>query len=374
MTPLKPENNLKELGWDNHFATSYESLKIPNAVPGRVISVAKESCQVLTESGELFATVSGKMRFNIANSEQYPAVGDWVAVQPVNSELKGIIHAVLPRKSKFSRHASGGRERIAGGKTEEQIVAANVDTVFLVSALDIERNTNLRRLERYIAIAVNSRAAPVIVLNKADLCDDVASIIREVETVAGGIPVCAVSAITGNGLDILQSYLKTGITAALLGQSGVGKSAIINALLGEERLAVGAVRSSDLRGRHTTTQRQLVRLPGSGMIIDSPGLREIQVWGDESNLDNTFEDIAEIAANCRFKDCQHYSEPGCAVQAAIASGELDADRLKSYRRLQRELSYLAARQKGLVALEEKKRWKQISQFQKQFQKKGKNFL
>ena len=211
---------------------------------------------------------------------------------------------------------------------------------------------------------------PVIVLNKADLCLDVEARIAEVETVAYDIPVCAVSATARTGLEALRNYLTAGITAALLGQSGVGKSAIINALLGEERQATWEVRENDRRGRHTTTRRQLILLPGGGSIIDSPGIREIQVWGDEQNLDDTFEDISEIAAGCRFSDCRHNTEPGCAVQSAIARGEIDEGRLKNYRKLQREMSHLTMRQKGLAALEEKKRWKQISQFQKRLQKNG----
>ncbi len=366
--------DLPKLGWDSFFADAFKELSVPDAVPGKVAAIEKEACQVLTESGQLFAVIAGKMRFHADKAAQYPAVGDWVAIQLLEGEARGVIHAVLPRKSTFSRLAPGGRPRLAGGKTEEQVVAANVDVAFLVNALDCDRNVEIRRIERYLAIARSSGVMPVIVLNKADLCPDVAERVAEVATAAGGIPVCAVSAKTRTGIDSLKNYLTAGVTVALLGQSGVGKSAIINALLGEERQVTGEVRENDFRGRHTTTRRQLIVLPGGGVIIDTPGIREIQVWGDGNELDNTFEDIAEIAAGCRFTDCRHNSEPGCAVRAAIDRGELDSARFKNYLKLQREMNHLAARQTGLAALEEKKRWKQIAQFQKRFQKMDKRVL
>jgi ribosome biogenesis GTPase len=365
MKQSNTEQYLKELGWDSHFSSEYESMRVPDSLPGRVVSLEKEACQVLTESGELLAVISGKMRYHADRAEQYPAVGDWVVIQSLDGALRGVIHGVLTRKSKFSR-------RNPGSRTDEQVVAANVDIAFLVSALDGGRSLNLRRIERYLAIARSSGAAPIIVLNKADLCPDVAARVAEVETVSYGMPLCAVSATARTGLDALRNYLTLGITVALLGQSGVGKSAIINALLDEERQATGEVRESDRHGRHTTTRRQLILLPGGGAIIDTPGMRQIQVWGDENNLNDTFEDISEIAADCRFNDCRHNTEPGCAVQSAITRGEIDEGRLKNYRKLQREMSHLTMRQKGLAALEEKKKWKRISQFQKRLKKTDKH--
>ncbi len=357
-------NILEELGWDNHFAGEYALLEIPGVVPGRVVTIEKDAWQVLTEKGELAAQLSGRLRYHAGGAEEYPAIGDWVIIRPLPGESKAVIQSILPRKTKFSRQVSGGRERIDGGKTWEQVVAANVDVVFLVSGLDGGRSLNVRRIERYLAIAAASGAAPVIVLNKADLCPDVDVRIREVEKVISGAPVHAVSAVTGTGMDTLKQYLGKGRTAALLGSSGVGKSAIINALLGEERLATGEVRESDREGRHTTTRRELVLLPGGGAVIDTPGMREIQVWGDAQSLDEAFRDITEIALDCRFSDCRHDAEPGCAVRAALRSGELDAKHFKSYQQLQRELRHLAARQEGKAALEEKNRWKKISQYRK----------
>jgi ribosome biogenesis GTPase len=365
--------NLEELGWDSFFAAAFKELSVPDAVPGRVSSIEKDACQVLTESGELAAQLSGRFRFE-ARGDNFPAIGDWLAVRPLPGEKKAVIHAVLPRKSKFSRQSSDWAGRRDGGKTREQVVAANVDTVFLVNGLDGGRGFNVRRIERYLAIAWSSGAAPVVVLNKADLCTDIDFYIRETEKVAYAIPIHAVSATSKTGLEKLEEYLVKGSTVAFLGSSGVGKSALINALLGEDRLATAEVRKNDKEGRHTTTRRELIFLPNGGAVIDTPGMREIQVWGDEQNLDNTFEDISEIATGCRFADCRHNSEPGCAVQSAITRGELDEGRLKSYHKLQREISHLTMRQTGLAALEEKKRWRQIAQFQKRLQKHGKNSM
>jgi ribosome biogenesis GTPase / thiamine phosphate phosphatase len=360
-------NQLEDLGWNDFFSGEFKSLKIPETVPGRVVLIEKDICQVLTVSGELSAQLSGKMRYT-ARGDSFPAIGDWLAVRALPGESKAVIHAVLPRKSKFSRQISGGRERIEGGRTEEQVVAANVDTVFLVNALDGGRGFNVRRIERYLAIAWSSGAAPVVVLNKADLCPDIDFFIRETEKVAYAIPIHAVSATVKTGLEKLEEYLGKGSTVAFLGSSGVGKSALINALLGEDRLATAEVRQSDKEGRHTTTRRELILLPGGAAVIDTPGMREIHVWGDEASLDNAFEDISALAANCRFSNCRHDQEPGCAVREALLSGELDAKHFKSYQQLQRELQHLAARQEGKAALVEKMRWKQLSKLQKQLKR------
>jgi ribosome biogenesis GTPase / thiamine phosphate phosphatase len=359
----KDTYNLQDLGWNGFFEANYNDLGLPDVVPGRVVTIEKDICQVVTEAGELAAQVSGRFRYE-ARGDNFPAIGDWLAVRPLPGEAKAIIHAVLPRKSKFSRQYSGGRQLTEGGRTEEQIVAANIDTVFLVSGLDGGRGYSIRRIERYLAVAWASGAAPVIVLNKADLCPDTERYIREVERIAYGIPTHLVSAVTGAGIDDLRQYLIKGNTAAFLGSSGVGKSALINALLGEERLPIGEVRKSDHEGRHTTTRRELIVLPGGGAVIDTPGMREIHVWGDEEGLDNAFQDISELAKNCRFADCRHDQEPGCAVREALRSGELESKHFNNYLQLQRELRHLEARQEGKAALVEKMRWKQISKMQK----------
>lgn len=355
-------NYLIELGWDSFFEKQYQLLKVTGSIPARVVSESKSSYQVYGQCGELTATISGKMRYQAGSENQYPAVGDWVVIEPKINERKGIIQAVLPRKSKFSR-------KVAGERTEEQIVSANVDTIFIVSGLDGGRNLNLRRIERYLTLAWNSGATPVIVLNKLDLCSDVDVFIQSVEAIANGIPIHPVSAKKRIGLDALRSYLTKGRTVAFLGSSGVGKSALINSLLGIEKLRIGEVRYDDRMGRHTTTRRELIVLPDGGMVIDTPGLREIQMWGSEEDLHGAFKDIETLSKLCCFKDCSHNTETGCAVKEAVNRGELDPARLDSYRKLQNELNYLASREEGSARLYEKAKWKKISQWAKQIQDK-----
>ena len=368
MTAEELSIRLEEFGWDAFFDDEFRKAGIPDTVPARVISQHKDLCMVQCEHGELAATISGRLRYRADTGLAYPVVGDWVAISPQLNERKAVIRAVLPRKSSFSRQASGGRQRLSGGPAQEQVVAANIDTVFLVSGLDGGRSLNLRRVERYLTLAWNSGASPVIVLNKADLCPDIESVIKDAEGIASGVPVHAASATEKLGLDELRKYITGGSTAALLGQSGVGKSAIINALLGEERLQVGAVRESDRQGRHTTTGRELILLPDGGAVIDTPGMREIQVRGDEEGLKDTFDDIEQLAGQCRFSDCRHDNEPGCAVRAAIEGGTLDPARFQSYRRLQRELRHQAAREQYSANQEEKLRWKKIAKWAKQINK------
>ncbi len=353
---------LRELGWDSFFRKHFQLCKTPGSVPARVVSEHRNSYQVYSRYGELSAKVSGKMQHQVGTGDKYPAVGDWVVVKPQADKQEGVIHAILPRKSKFSR-------KVAGERTEEQVVAANVDTVFIVSGLDGGRNFNLRRIERYLILAWNSGASPVIVLNKMDLCADVDVYVQNVEIVASGVPIYPVSATERIGLDSLRGYLTRGKTAAFLGSSGVGKSALINALLGIEKQEIGEVRGSDRRGRHTTTRRELIPLPSGGAVIDTPGVREIQMWADEDDLRNAFNDIETLAKKCRFNDCRHHTEPGCAVKAAIQRGDLDAARLESYQKLQAELRHLASQEQHSVRLEEKAKWKKISQWSKEIRKR-----
>ncbi len=257
---------------------------------------------------------------------------------------------------------------MAGIDTEEQIVAANIDMVFIVCSLD--NNFSLRRIERYLSLAWESGAIPVVILSKADLCSRSELRLAEVEAIAIGVSVHIISATTGQGMDIFSDHLKSGTTAAFLGSSGVGKSTIINFLLGADRLKVGEVSEYDGRSRHTTTFREMILLPDGGIVIDTPGMRELQVWGDDEGLSQTFEDIAGLSANCRFADCSHLSEPGCAVKAAIDEGVLDPGRLRSFLKLKKEIKYLAARQTMKASMIEKDRWKKISQYQKSLKRKG----
>jgi len=353
---------LEDLGWNQFFKNHFQALRSNDTVPARVISESKGSFRVYGQDGELSARISGKMLYHAEEEDQYPAVGDWVAVKPLINERKCIIHAVLPRKSKFSR-------KVAGDRTREQIVSANIDTVFIVSSLDGGRNFNLRRMERYLTLAWNSGATPVIVLDKIDLCPDVSIYINSVEDIAPGVSIHPVSARERIGLVELRKYLTSGKTAAFLGSSGVGKSALINALLGTEKQEIGAVRPDDHMGRHTTTRRELIVLSGGGIVIDTPGMREIQLWAGEEGLRESFSDIEMLAEQCRFHDCSHKAEAGCAVKAAIDRGDLDPARLESYHKLQKELNYQAAREEHSTRSYEKLRWKKIAKWAKELNNK-----
>jgi len=343
--------NLATLGWNPFFEQHFGPFRSQELTPARIARECRQSYLVLCEHGELSAQTSGKLRHTAVARSDLPAVGDWVAIQPRLEEGKATIHGVLPRKSRFSR-------KTAGALTEEQIVAANVDTVFLVSGLD--RDFNLRRIERYLILAWDSGASPVILLNKADLCPDVEAHVGEVESIAFGVPIHPISAKQRQGLDALRQYLRSGQTVALLGSSGVGKSTLVNGLLGVERQQVGSVRQSDGKGRHITSHRELILLPDGGVIVDNPGMREIQMWVGNEGLAETFEDIEELAARCRFKDCGHGGEPGCAIAAALADGTLDQARYDSYLKLQREIRYVESRHDQKLRSAEREKWKRIS--------------
>ena len=303
------------------------------------------------ESGELRATISGRFRHEHPVHTEWPAVGDWAAVAPRPDEGTATIHAVLPRRSSFSRKAAGER-------TEEQVVSANVDIVLLVTSLD--GDFNVRRIERYLTVAWDSGARPVIVLNKADICTDVDRCVYEVEGIALGTRILTLSAATGQGLDELRAMLSPGVTGAFLGSSGVGKSSLVNALTGFTRQTTREVRADDSRGRHTTTNRELIPLPNGGMIIDTPGMRELQLWTDDDGLETAFADVEALVSQCRFGDCTHTSEPGCVVQAALEAGTLKQDRFRSYTKLQREIQYQELRKDQSARLIEKNRWKKIA--------------
>lgn len=305
---------------------------------------------MLVPGAELAADVPGKMRRQATLSSELPAVGDWVALRRLPGEERGVIEAVLPRRSKFSR-------KVAGFEVDEQVVAANVDIVFLLSALD--QDLNLRRIERYLTLAWDSGAQPVIVLTKRDLHDGVAQAIADVAEIAPGAPVHAISNVTGEGNDELNGYLEGVPTIALMGSSGVGKSTLINRLAGDDVMKVAEIRW-DGKGRHTTTHRELIRLPQGAWVIDTPGMRELQLWDASEGLETAFADIAELATECRFNDCEHDSEPDCAVKEAIADGRLDAERFASYQKQLREMAALARKLDKRLASAEAKKWKQLN--------------
>ncbi len=321
---------LTALGWSPSRHEEFEPYAAGGLAPARVAAQHRGAYVVYTESGERPAEVAGRLRHAAAAAANFPAVGDWVAVDDAPDAEAATIHAVLQRATAFSRKA-------AGEDAVEQVVAANVDVVFLVSAFGDD--LNVRRIERYLASGWESGAQPVVVLNKSDLADDLPADLAEVDAVAFGVPVHVVSCLAGSGLEELGPYFAGNRTVALLGSSGVGKSSLLNRLVGWERQEVRGIRD-DGRGRHTTTFRELVVLPGGGLVLDTPGMRELGLWDAGGGVEDAFTDVADVAARCRFADCAHESEPGCAVQAALADGSLAEERLESYRKLQRELRHL----------------------------------
>ncbi|UCG60429.1 MAG: ribosome small subunit-dependent GTPase A [Candidatus Zixiibacteriota bacterium] len=366
-------SNLIPLGWNQYFKEHFAPYREQGMIPGRIEREHKNLYSVAFDQGQINAEVSGRFRNAAQSRADFPAVGDWVAMKTSPGDGNAIIHAILPRISCFSRKAilSGGMPD-TGGKTDEQVLAANIDTVFLVSGLD--GDFNLRRIERYVITAYNSGATAVIVLNKADLCDDIDERIQAVESVAVGVPVLTLSAATGDGLDGVGQYVTVGKTIAFMGSSGVGKSTIINALLGEERLATNTVREYDSKGRHTTSHRELIVLPEGGIVIDTPGMRELQLWGDENGLGHVFDDIETLARQCRFDDCSHTNEPGCAVLAAIDGGQLDRGRFANYLKLQKEIRHMQRRKNvALSRRRERARDKRYRRFFKEMQKINKKF-
>ncbi|MCX6626197.1 MAG: ribosome small subunit-dependent GTPase A [Candidatus Solibacter sp.] len=346
--------NLERLGATPELRASLA----PGLTLARVSFSHRDQYRLIADSLELEGEPSGALWYNAATRAAMPVVGDWVAARVIDAGL-AIVEAVLPRRTLFARRAAGRRE-------DQQPIAANIDVVFLVCGLD--GDFNLRRLERYLTLAAESGAEAVVVLNKSDLCGDVAARIAETAAVAGAAPVVAVHTRGAEGIGPLRRYLTDGRTAALLGSSGVGKSSLVNCLMGEDRLRTAEVREQDSRGRHTTTYRELIALPGGGALIDTPGMRELQLWAGEDAVDRTFDEIARWAAECRYRDCTHAGEQGCAVQGALADGALAPDRWESYRKLRGEAQRHEALANSSLALERKKKWKQIHKAAKEIYK------
>jgi ribosome biogenesis GTPase len=319
---------LAELGWTEALAGHFEPFAREDLVAARVAVEHRTKYEVYSELGEADATLTGKARHDAEAHVDRPAVGDWVAMTAPPPGGAGAIHAVLPRASAFTR-------KVAGRGHGEQVVAANIDVAFLVTSLNAELSP--RRLERYLTLAWKSGARPVVVLTKADLAEDPAALVREVEAVAVGVKVLLTSAKTGLGIEELRGLLADHKTGTVLGSSGVGKSTLMNALVGWERQDTGKIREADDRGRHTTSRRELVRMPGGGLLIDTPGMRELQLSEAGDGLLSAFDDIAELAKGCAFRDCVHGAEPDCAVKDAVAAGSLSAERLESFHKLVREL-------------------------------------
>ncbi|TSI06186.1 ribosome small subunit-dependent GTPase A [Lysinibacillus sp. BW-2-10] len=347
--------NLQTLGFTSHFEEQFTQFKnnkkYANCMPARVVIEHKHSYRVLSTQGEWLATVAGHFAYESYSRTDYPAVGDWVLVEKMAGEDRAVIHQLFTRKSSFSR-------KIAGTEIEEQIVASNVDIVLLVMSLN--EDFNLRRLERYIIAAWDSGAKPVIVLTKADMCLDIEYYLREIEAIAMGVDIIVTSALTGEGIEQVRSLFTSGVTGALLGSSGVGKSTLTNALYGQDKMNVASIRDDDAKGRHTTTHRELVILPNGGCLIDTPGMRELQLWNQSDSLASGFQDIESLSAHCRYRDCTHTSEPHCAVLHAIDNGTLELSRLQSYFKLQKELAFMERKTNTQARLAEQRKWKQIS--------------
>ena len=324
---------LSDWGWNERLAASVLERLEAGLVPGRVVTEGRQLYQVVSEGGTAWCRVSGAYMGRAGAPTDYPAVGDWVLLEPNVSSDQGIIQHLVPRSGAFTRKS-------AGQVTEAQVIAANLDTLFIVFGLDGGRNFTERSVERYVTCSWDSGATPVLILNKADLCEDVETARLQAQNAAPGVAIHCTSCINGTGFDELDPYLLPGVTVGLTGRSGVGKSSIVNYLLGVDLLDTGKQRDADLRGRHTTTRREIVRLPSGALLLDTPGLREVQLWGDESSLAGSFPEIEEYAASCRFRDCRHSGEPDCAVQQALADGGIDQQRYESYLELQRELSFL----------------------------------
>lgn len=343
---------LIDLGWNeelDHYLNQFNKENQVDYKVGRVAVEYKALYKIFTTEGEILGSVSGKMQHEAVDRQDYPAVGDWIIIDKTNSKAgNAVIHGILPRKSKFSR-------KIAGKKSDEQIVASNIDYLFICMSLN--KDFNLKRLDRYLIMAWDGGANPVILLTKSDLCSDESFIqekVNEIESIAFGVDIHVISSYDGIGIDNLSKYIDKGITLAFLGSSGVGKSTLINTLIGEEKLETREIRDDDDKGKHTTTHRELIPLEGGGIVIDTPGMRELHMLDTEGGLDSTFKDIEDLALSCKFNNCGHKSEPGCAVKKALYNGTLTGERLNNYFKLQKEIAFIERKNKMKEKRAEKK--------------------
>jgi ribosome biogenesis GTPase len=352
-------------GWAERWDRRFANHALAGYSPGRISIEHRGLYHYHGLHGEGVASVSGRLRHRAVGRADFPAVGDWVALRASADGGPAVIEAVVERTNKLSRKS-------AGETGEEQLLAANLDVLLLVTSLNLDLNPS--RLERFLAATALPACQRVLVLTKSDLCQSPASAVADIRSRLGAMPVEAVSGITGDGIDTLTPYLCAGRTAAMLGSSGVGKSTLLNCLLGLNRQSVSPVRDDDDRGRHTTTRRELVSLPSGGLLIDSPGIRELQLWAESVDVDGAFEDVARIAEDCPFGDCSHVHEPGCAVLQAVAEGRLDQARYRSFLKLRLELAYEEARTDTRVARERKERERSLHRiYQKQHRKHGKRW-
>lgn len=358
--------DLLQIGFDPCFRETFAVHAGPGIVPGRVASASHGIYSVWTENGPVQAETSGRFEYTVDSRMDYPVIGDWVAMQPPLNSGPGIIHHVLERRSCLCRKAPGS-------VAEVQAMAANVDRLMIVMGLD--GDFSLRRLERYLAVVRDGGSRPVIILNKMDLCSDVDARMDAVRAVAGeNVPIHGVTALETAAAHRIRHLLSPGVTVAFMGSSGVGKSTLINGLMATDVAATGAVRAFDGRGRHTTTRREMFVLPSGGIVIDTPGMREIQPWSETDGVNAALADVAALAEQCRFNDCSHQNEPGCAVQAALASGNLDPERWKSYLKLRREDAFLEREKNRKARMKEVRRWKDITKSMRQRRKIDPKFM
>ncbi len=357
--------NLEQLGWSTLFAEHFEPYRRQGLLAARVIRAGGGFYSLLNAAGEQTATLTGQLR-HTSSVDTLPVVGDWVAVDsPAEEGIR--IHAVLPRQTALKRAAAGQRKGLAEKPGAPQVLVANVATAILVSGLDNDYNP--RRIERYLTLVHESGAVPVIILNKADLCPETEAHRAEIESIAFGTPVLVTSARSGAGLAELGPHLAPGATVVLLGSSGAGKSTLLNQLAGAAHQRTGEVSSAVGKGTHTTTHRELFPLPGGALVIDTPGLRELHLWGEsEEGLESTFPDIVALATQCRFSDCRHENEPGCGIRQALAAGTLDAARLESYLKQRAELAHAARRQDLSAQVAQKQKWKSIHREKRRWQR------
>jgi ribosome biogenesis GTPase len=351
--------SLYQLGWNAYFDQHFKPFQQQGFNAGRIAVENRDNYVVLTDNQEYRAEVTGKLLFNANSSSELPKVGDWVVVSIFETEKKSIIHEVLPRQTKFSR-------KIAGKKTEQQILATNIDYIFIVQSCDDD--FSLRRLERQLVMVHEGGVQPIVVLNKIDLCDNYEDYISQITRIVHDTEIVAVSAKTDLGLDRLKNCLKQGKTYAFIGSSGVGKTSLINKIIGEEIYKTHEVRDKDSKGRHTTSRRELIVIPAGGLLIDTPGLREFQLWEADEGLDEVYSEIADLSDGCRFSDCTHTQEIGCAVIEAVENGILSHDRYESYLKLSRELAYLKNKQEQQNRYNSKQKFKWISRARKSFRK------
>jgi ribosome biogenesis GTPase len=342
---------LEDWGWDARWAEAFGDDAAKGYFPARLVEEQRGLFQIVSERGVKGARTPGAMRHKAADRSSLPAVGDWISAEAVPGDKAVLIRRILPRRTKLSRKA-------AGETMEEQVIAANLDTVLVMTALNADFNA--RRLERFLTVSLESGAEPVLVLNKLDACPEPGPYLEQARLAAGKAAVVAISAKTAAGLDALAAWIKPGRTVGLIGSSGVGKSTLVNRLAGNEGIKTAETRASDERGRHTTTHRQLFILPGGGILLDTPGMREMQFWDSEQGLAKTFDEIEALAPSCRFKDCAHDAEPGCAVKAAVEAGTVAPERLESWRKLKKEAGFEARRKDPVLQLTEKQKWKSLT--------------